>query len=140
MLYREGYISFKVLSPLQRSSQNLVWFPLWTLDFLFERKKSLISIRHPQKKTWEETCDRVLFPKYFLFINLCQMSSSFKSLKSHFLKRQMFCASRSIMPISPPLFALLKMLHLISLYFFSYDHRIAIKCGICNSPNFLEPL
>jgi hypothetical protein len=121
ILNKFGYWIFKGWEPNHLSSQNLIWVPLSSLNF--PRLKKMSSTPNKPFQKWENPFFfsnwlRVLFFRYLFLINSCQVLYSLQSLKSHLLKRHLFCKSRFWISKPPCSFGWHKIFHFAGLYFF----------------------
>ena len=126
-LNKLGYWSLRAEFPNHLSFQNLVCFPLCTLNVIHLRKSYFTDINPDQNyespdffSTWVRVLDLT-----YLFLSIsCQMPSSLVSLNNHLLKRHLFCTFKSIILSPPCSFNLHSISHLDNLYFFC-DHPLA---------------
>jgi hypothetical protein len=89
-LYRVGYWCWKEMLPSHRSSQNLIYFPLFKWNVPWLRKISLALIRTAQKcesPSFLSTLPIVWFARYLFHKIVCHNTSSLVSLKSHLLNK-----------------------------------------------------
>ena len=120
ILNKFRYWIFKALEPNHLSSQNLIWVPLSSLNFPRLKKMSLTPskpFQNYENPFFFSIWLRVLFFRYLFFINSYQVPFSLQSLKSHLIKRHLFCKSRFWIPKPPCSLDWHKIFHFASLYF-----------------------
>jgi hypothetical protein len=109
------------VAPSHVSHQNLICLLSCMLKFPILRNYSLTFIKPLQN--WESpdfliTCVIALDPKYLFFISCFYAPSELIKLKSHLLRRHLFCSSWFSTPSPPWSFGLQIIPYFASLYFF----------------------
>jgi hypothetical protein len=96
MLYMFEYCYFKGAVPNHESSQNLIWLPSLILKLPMLKKFSLTFInpfQNYESPGFLVTCVIALEPMYLFFMSCCHAPSELIKLKSHLLRRHLFCNS-----------------------------------------------
>jgi hypothetical protein len=120
---------------------NLICLPSCILKLPMLKKSSLTFIRPLQNCEslgFLVTCVIALELRYLFLMSCCQAPSELIKLKSHLLRRHLFCNSRFKTP-KPRFFGLQIMPHFASLYFFLWLFPCQ-KIWIYRSPVCVPPL